>query len=170
MKDSCPYKVSIPCEKLWIGHFFWVGPETDLSLKHRIGCRMPFLTPPMALMGFEPTTGRQWAASTIHWATFDWATVAPYTDWYYITLKMHQNDCMTEPVFDIYLLKGHQFGLILLARCWSETSSCFVRSIWINKDSKESKIFLTLIWILPMLASQLPIKIEIFIKEFQFFF
>ena len=29
----------------------------DLSLEHRSNCgRMPFLAPPMALMGFEPTT------------------------------------------------------------------------------------------------------------------
>ena len=39
--------------------FFWAGLGTGLSLEHRSNCgRMPFLTPPMALMGFEPTTQR----------------------------------------------------------------------------------------------------------------
>ena len=50
--------------------FFWAGLGTDLSFEHRSNRgRMPFLTPPMTLMGFKPTTHWPWAASTIHWAT-----------------------------------------------------------------------------------------------------
>ena len=47
--------------------FFWVGLGTDLCLERRRNCGlMPFLTRPMTLMGFEPTTHWPWAASVIN--------------------------------------------------------------------------------------------------------
>ena len=70
MINSCRFKGSIPCEKPWLGLFFWAGLGTGLSLKHLSNNgRMTFLTPPMTLMGCNRTTYWPWAASIIHWAT-----------------------------------------------------------------------------------------------------
>ena len=90
--------------------FFWVGLGTDFSLQHRSNCgRMPFLTPPMALMGFEHTTQWPWAASLIHWAKAAQNIHVFKTD-LYILCKTHIS-CMWTRLQKEYILKSNRLQM-----------------------------------------------------------